>query len=406
MSCTYDFETLLERHGHDAIAVDCVGDPEFAGFAPAAPKEGFDTIPLWVADMNFPTAKSVTEAVIERASHPAFGYFKTSEKYYSAIAWWHKVRKGVDDITPEVVTYENGVLGGLVSALQVFAAPGDSVLLHSPTYMGFTGTLRANGYHIVHSPLVRDADGTWRMDYEDMDRKIKKNHIHAAIFCNPHNPAGRVWSHDEIAKAMEVYERNDCFVISDEIWSDLMMNGHTYTPAQSVSPWAKTHTVGLYAPSKTFNLAGLIGSYSVIYDKTIRERAKANGDRTHYNEMNVLSQHALVGAYSEEGANWLDQLLPVLSTNVNLADSFVREKFGGVSAFKTEGTYMMLLDLHDFLQKSGLTQQEVLKKGWEYGIGWQDGRLFEAPEGIRLNLASPTSRIREAFERMEKYIFI
>ena len=145
MSCTYDFETLLERHGHDAIAVDCVGDPEFAGFAPAAPKEGFDTIPLWVADMNFPTAK---------ASHPAFGYFKTSEKYYSAIAWWHKVRKGVDDITPEVVTYENGVLGGLVSALQVFAAPGDSVLLHSPTYMGFTGTLRANGYHIVHSPLV------------------------------------------------------------------------------------------------------------------------------------------------------------------------------------------------------------------------------------------------------------
>ncbi len=144
----------------------------------------------------------------------------------------------------------------------------------------------------------------------------------------------------------------------------------------------------------------------MIYDKTIRERAKANGDRTHYNEMNVLSQHALVGAYSEEGANWLDQLLPVLSTNVNLADSFVREKFGGVSAFKTEGTYMMLLDLHDFLQKSGLTQQEVLKKGWEYGIGWQDGRLFEAPEGIRLNLASPTSRIREAFERMEKYIFI
>ena len=140
MSCTYDFETLLERHGHDAIAVDCVGDPEFAGFAPAAPKEGFDTIPLWVADMNFPTAKSVTEAVIERASHPAFGYFKTSEKYYSAIAWWHKVRKGVDDITPEVVTYENGVLGGLVSALQVFAAPGDSVLLHSPTYMGFTGS--------------------------------------------------------------------------------------------------------------------------------------------------------------------------------------------------------------------------------------------------------------------------
>lgn len=405
MPYTYDFETLLERHGHDAIAVDCIGDPDMAGFSPAAPKEGFDAIPMWVADMNFPTAKSVTEAVIARASHPAFGYFKDSDAYFDAIAYWHRLRKGVSDISREVVTYENGVLGGLVSALRVFAEPGDSVLLHSPTYVGFTGTLHANGYHIVHSPLVRDEDGTWRMDYEDMDRKIKENHIHAAIFCNPHNPSGRVWSREEIEKAMEVYEKNDCFVISDEIWSDLMMNCHTYTPAQTVSPWAKTHTVALYAPSKTFNLAGLIGSYSVIYNRTIRERAKANGDRTHYNEMNVLSQHALIGAYSAEGDNWLSQLLPVLSNNVNLADSFVRDKFDGVTAFKTEGTYMMLLDLHGFLERTGMTQQEVLKKGWEYGVGWQDGRQFQAPESIRLNLASPTHRIREAFDRMGKYIF-
>lgn len=402
----YDFENLLDRRGHDAIAIDAIGDPKWAGMAPAAPKEGFDPIPMWVADMNFPTAQSIIDAVIARASHPAFGYFADSDEYFSAIAWWHRLRKGVDDISREVITYENGVLGGLVSALKVFAAPGDSVLLHSPTYVGFTGTLTANGYHIVHSPLIRDAEGTWRMDYEDMDRKIREKNIHAVIFCNPHNPTGRVWTQEEVAAAMKVYERNDCAVISDEIWSDLMMNGHAYTPAQSVSPWAKDHVVALYAPSKTFNLAGLIGSYSIIYNPMIRKRVKAIGDKTHYNEMNVLSQHALIGAYSGEGNNWLSQLLPVLSENVNLAYDFVTNRLPGVSVFRTEGTYMMLLDLHDYLQKSGLSQKEVLKKGWDYGIGWQDGHQFEAPESIRLNLASPTARIREAFERMEKYVFI
>ncbi|WP_405316540.1 aminotransferase class I/II-fold pyridoxal phosphate-dependent enzyme [Lactobacillus helveticus] len=171
-----------------------------------------------------------------------------------------KKRKGVSGLTKEDIGYENGVLGGVVSALKVFAAPGDKVLLHSPTYMGFTNAVLSNGYQIVHSPLIKDENGTWRMDYEDMDKKIKENQIHVAIFCNPHNPTGRVWTKEEITKAMEVYERNNVWVISDEIWSDLMMNDHHYTPTQSVSEWAKQHTAAFYAPSKNFNIAGLIGS--------------------------------------------------------------------------------------------------------------------------------------------------
>lgn len=397
----YDFETLIDRHGHDAIAVDGAGN----GFGPDRPTvEGYDFIPMWVADMNFPTADSIVDAIIERAKHPMFGYFSPVDEYYDSIIRWHEKRKHTDGLRREDIGYENGVLGGVISAMRILAQPGDSVLLHSPVYLGFRHALEPNGYRLVYSPLKRDAGGVWRMDYEDMDRKIRENHIHVAVFCNPHNPCGRVWTRDEIRQAMEIYEKNDCMVISDEIWSDLVMNGHVYTPTQSVSDWAREHTAAFYAPSKTFNLAGLIGSYSVIYNKTLRERIHGVSAKLIYNSMNVFSEHALIGAYSEEGENWLDQLLPVLSGNVNMAASMVDERFEGVTAFRTEGTYMMLLDCTKWLKEHGHSQKELLKRGWDYGIGWQDGAEFEAPTSIRINLASPAFRIREAFRRMDECV--
>lgn len=402
----YDFESTLDRLGHDAMAVDAVGNDQCRGFAPDPPKEGFDFIPMWVADMNFPTAKSVQDAIIERAKHPAFGYFSASDAYYDAIFYWHRIRKNETNLKREDIGYENGVLGGVISAMKVFAAPGDPVLVHSPTYMGFRNCLLANGYHIVASPLKVDEDGVWRMDYEDMERKIQKYHIHVTIFCNPHNPCGRVWSRDEIAQAMEIFRRNDVWVISDEIWSDLMMNGNRYTPVSSVSEWAREHTCSFYAPSKTFNLAGLIGSYHVIYNKAVRERVQGISGKLVYNSMNVLSEHALIGAYSEEGNDWLCQLLPVLSENVNLAFDTITSKFPGVFTFRTEGTYMMFLDCGEWLRAHHMTQEELLRRGWEYGVGWQDGRLFDRPDAIRLNLALPTRRVKEALRRMEKYIFV
>ena len=239
----FDFTSIMDRHGMDAIAVDGLGQ----GFAPAAPKPGFDVIPMWVADMNFPTAPSIPEAIIRRASHPAYGYFSPTPEYYDAIIRWQKERNGVDGVLPEHIGYENGVLGGVISALTAFAAPGDGVLLHSPTYIGFTGCITNNGYKIVHSPLYLDEQGVWRMDFEDMDRKLKENHIHVAVFCSPHNPTGRVWERWEIEKAMEVYKANDCLVISDEIWSDLILNGYKHIPTQSVSADARERTVALYA---------------------------------------------------------------------------------------------------------------------------------------------------------------
>ena len=398
----YDFTSHMERHGMDAIAVDGLG----TGFAPDAPAEGFDGIPMWIADMNFPTVPTATEAIIERAKHPAFGYFAPTDDYFNSIIRWHETRNGVEGLTKECIGYENGVLGGVVSTLASFMEPGDKVLLHSPTYIGFTMSLKNNGFDIVHSPLKIDEDGVWRMDFEDMEKKLAENNIHAVVFCSPHNPCGRVWERWEVERAMEVYRANDVTVISDEIWSDILLNGHRHIPTQSVSEDARQRTVALYAPSKTFNLAGLVGSYHIIYNKALRDRVLARSEKPHYNDMNVLSLHALLGAYTPEGRQWTDELCEVLSGNVNFACDFIAQHFPEVSVAKPEGTYMLFLDCSGYCAAHGKTIDDVLHAGWDVGVAWQDGRMFHGPCAVRMNLALPRVLVEEAFTRLKTYVFV
>ena len=399
----YDFTSIMDRRGKDAIAVDGLGTSP--GFTPDAPKPGFDAIPMWVADMNFPTVPTIQQAILERVQHPAFGYFQPTPAYYDAICRWQQVRNGVSSLSAADIGYENGVLGGVISALTAFAAPGDGVLLHSPTYIGFTSCVTNNGYRIVHSPLVRDEAGVWRMDYEDMDAKLKANKIHVAIFCSPHNPCGRVWERWEIEKAMEVYRANDCLVISDAIWSDILLNGHRHIATQSVGEDARNRTVALYAPSKTFNLAGLVGSYHIIYNPYLRDRVTAKSSKSHYNEMNVLSMHALIGAYRPEGEEWVDELCEVLSGNINFACDYIAARFPGVQVSKPQGTYMLFLDCTQWCDRHGKTIDWVEKAGWDVGVAWQDGRMFHGPCALRMNLALPLSRVQEAFDRLDRYVF-
>ena len=400
---TYDFTSILDRVGKDAIALDALGAP--GGFAPGAPKEGFDPIPMWVADMSFPVAPSVQEAMARRLEHPAYGYFSPRPEYFEAICRWQRTRNGVTDLRPEHIGYENGVLGGVISALNVLCSRGDNVLVHSPTYIGFTNSLGNNGYRIVHSPLHRDEAGIWRMDFEDMERKIAENHIHAAIFCSPHNPCGRVWERWEIEKAMAVFEKHGVTVISDEIWSDILLRGHQHIPTQSVSDYARNHTVALYAPSKTFNLAGLVGSYHIIYDPVLRARVRKESSLSHYNSMNVLSMYALLGAYSEEGARWADKLCQVLTENVDFACDYIRDRFPGVECFRPEGTYMLFVDCTAWCRAHGKTIEDVERAAWDVGVALQDGRMFHGSCHLRINLALPRSRVEEAFHRLEKYVF-
>ena len=398
----YDFTSIVDRRGMDAIAVD---GPGHGGWAPGGPKEGFDVIPMWVADMNFPTCPTIQEAIIERTKHPMFGYFDVRDEYYDSIIRWQSERHGMTDLTKKCIGYENGVLGGVVSALNAFACPGDAVLVHSPTYIGFTGSIEGAGYRIVLSPLKQDESGVWRMDYDDMDRKIKENRIHVAVFCSPHNPCGRVWTEEEIRDAMEVYRRNDVIVIDDEIWSDIILGNHRHVPTQMVSEDARRRTVSLFAPSKTFNLAGLVGSYHIIYDKWLRDRVRRQSSLCHYNDMNVLSMHALIGAYSPEGMEWVDQLCGVLTGNVRLAVDYFRTHFEGVSLAEPEGTYMLFPDCSQWCRDHHKTLEELESMCWRVGVSLQDGRMFNGPWNLRVNLALPRTRVQEALERLDRYVF-
>lgn len=399
----YDFTSIMERKGMDALAVDSLG--RAPGLAPDPPENGMDVIPMWVADMNFPACPTIPEAIINRAKEPHYGYFEPRQEYYDSIIRWHETRNGVTELKKEHIKYENGVLGGVVSALNVFCSKGDKVLVHSPTYIGFTKSLSNNGYHIVHSQLVQDNAGIWRMDFADMEEKLKEERIHAAIFCSPHNPCGRVWERWEIEQFMELCKKYDVFVVSDEIWSDIILTGHKYIPTQSVSEDARMRTAAFYAPSKTFNLAGLVGSYHIVYNKWIQDRMVKESSLSHYNDMNLLSMYGLIGAYQPEGYQWADELCQVLTENVNYACQYISEHFQGVSVSRPQGTYLLFLDCSQWCKLHECDIEHVERAAWKVGVAVQDGRMFHGPCHLRMNLALPLSRVQEAMHRLDKYVF-
>lgn len=395
----YDFETAVDRFGKDSISANIVPWN-------VTPDEGFSRIPMWCADMSFVAAPPVMKVINKRLEFQSFGYFELSDEYFDSIISWQSRRNGIQGLMKEHIGYENGVLGGVSSAIQALSAPGDKILLHSPTYIGFTRVLNDIGRTAVHSPLVRDEHGVWRMDYADMDRKIKENGIHLAIFCSPHNPCGRVWEREEIEKAMEVFAANHCVVISDEIWSDIIMPGYKHIPTQSVSDDAKTRTVAFYAPSKTFSLAGLIGSYHIIYNPYLRDRVTRQGELSHYNDCNVLSMHALIGAYSAEGEEWANEMISVIDENFAYACDFIGKNFPGVQVMRPQGTYMLFLDCGEWLAAHDSTLRELEYRGVRAGVIWQNGEDFFGKNSIRINLALPKALLAEALERLKKYAFI
>ena len=393
----YDFITVLDRTGADSIAANI--DPLGVSPAPA------QRIPMWVADMSFPTAPPILEAMHKRLAFPNFGYFSMPDEYFDCILRWQETRNGLTGLKRADIGYENGVLGGVSSAVQALTVPGEAVLLHAPAYIGFTHVLDNLGRKAELSPLRRDENGVWRMDYEDMDRRLKEHSIRLAILCSPHNPTGRVWERWELEKAMELYKKYNVYVVSDEIWSDIILSGHKHIPTQSISEDARMRTAALYAPSKTFNLAGLIGSYHIVYDPWWRDRIKKESSLCHYNSMNVLSMHALIGAYRPEGYEWADELCETLTGNVDFACDYIAKHFEGIHVTKPEGTYMLFVDCTDWCAAHGKTIQDVEKACWAVGAAVQDGVMFHGPCHLRINLASPRARIEEAFHRMDRYVF-
>ena len=395
---SYDFTTVLNRRGQDCIAAN------ICPIEGVTTREGFDEIPLWVADMSFPTAPAILEAMRQRLEFPNLGYYQMPDAWYDAIIRWQRRRNGVQGLEREHIGYENGVLGGVSAAVQLLTRPGEPILLHAPTYLGFTHVLETLGRRIVHSELKRDENGVWRMDYADMEKKLREEHIHTAILCSPHNPTGRVWERRELERAMELFERCGVTVISDEIWSDLILPGHTHIPTQSISEDARRRTIAFYAPSKTFSLAGLVGSYHIIYNDTLRDELRRQSALSHYNSGSVLSTYALIGAY-DESEDWLDELCRVIDGNMRYACDYIAAHFPGVRVMRSEGTYMLFLDCGDYCRAHGVSIGELLRRGAEVGVWWQNGEPFQYPDSIRMNLALPLSQLQKAMERLREYAF-
>lgn len=367
-------------------------------------KEGFSLIPMWVADMSFKTAPCVIEALKKRLETPTFGYFYQDDTYYDAISDWQATRHGLDGVKKEHIGYDNGIVGGIINALLFQGLENEPVLINSPSYIGFIRAAKAAKRPLIFSDLVKDDQGVWRMDFNDMEEKIKQHNIKTMIFCSPHNPSGRVWEKCELEELADLAKKYDLTVIDDEIWSDIILDHHQHTSLLSVNDDIKNRTIYFSAVSKTFSLPGLTGSYDIVYNPILKKEFDEFKQSRGFNSANALSTQALCGAYTTEGKQWVDDLCDVLSRNIHYAFDHIQQ-FDGIETTLPQGTYILLLDCTKWCENHHATVDDLLAKGIEVGVLWQDGRPFHQENTIRMNCSLPMPLLKEAFERLEKYVF-
>ncbi len=384
------FDQVFERRGHDATKWDY----------PLFVKDNKDIVPMWVADMDFRTPDCIVDAMAKRLEHHAFGYFKIPQAYFDGIAKWQKERYGVDGVTADQVDYQNGVLGGVSSFVEAYSLPGDWILLNDTCYTGFQSTIANRGRNIVYSPVKETADG-WALDIEDMEKKIIEKKPPIMIFCNPHNPTGHVWSKEEMIAVVELCDKYGMLICSDEIWADFQTGGHKHVPLHTCCPRAKEIVFSMYAPSKTFNLAGLQGSYSVCWNPAMKARVAKAAVASHYNAANVLSVHAAIGAYNgDEGAQYVDAMNAYIRESQIWLKKELETNIPGLRIHLPDATYLLWVNFEDYCKQKGCEFQEVLDKVTAKGVIPNDGRTFHGATHLRLNLACPRSQVEECAKRM------
>ena len=389
----YDFDTVIERNHTNCLKYD---------FKTERGMEE-DVLPLWVADMDFQTLPEIRSRLQEVVSHGIFGYSDGKEDYFTAVQGWYARHFGWE-IKKEWLIKTPGVVYAIAAAVAAYTNEGDAVLIQQPVYYPFGQMIRENKRKLVNNPL-QQRDGHYEIAFADFEQKIVEHHVKLFLLCSPHNPVVRVIEEWELKKLGDICIRHHVIVLSDEIHSDFTYPGHTHHVFASLGEVYANQCVICTAPSKTFNLAGLVGSYHIIFNKMLRDRVEAKSRKSHYNTMNVLSMHALIGAYEAEGYTWVNELCQVLSENVDYAVNHIRDYYRGIEVSKPQGTYMLFLDCEDWCEENYKSLDELLKAGWDVGVAWQDGRPFHQEYGIRMNLALPLSRVKEAFERLDEYVF-
>lgn len=380
----YDFDEIIDRCGTNCVKWDGAENP--------------DVLPMWVADMDFRTAPAIIEALSRRVDHGVFGYTRVPQSYYESITGWFARRHGWN-IDNDWIIYTSGVVPALSAIIKALTAPGDKVLIQTPVYNCFFSSIRNNGCEIVESPLVY-ADNTYSIDFEDLERKVSDPKVKAMILCNPHNPAGRVWSRDELIRIGEICIRHDVVVIADEIHCELVMPGYEYTPFASISEEFSRHSVSCVSPSKAFNIAGLQIANIVCADAGRRAKIDRAININEVCDVNPFGVIALQAAYNE-GAEWLDQLLEYIHGNYEYMRRFCEEHLPDFPITKLEGTYLVWMDCRKF----GMTSAELEKMLIQDAKLWLNAGTMYGKDGegfMRWNIACPRARMIEGLKRFEQ----
>ena len=361
-----------------------------------------DYIQMGCADMDFKAPVEIIEELKKAVEFGIFGYVTQSKTFEEGIIKWYQERHGVE-IGKQSIVYSPKVVIAASLCVEAFSRPGDSIILNSPYYPPLDEVSLANGRRVIEPPL-EEREGRYVMNLEKLETMIDSK-TKIMILVSPHNPTTRIWTQEELEQIADFCVRHKIILFVDEIHSDFVKSGHKFISMAAIKGPIQDLLVLANAPSKTFNLAGLVGSYHIIYNSWLRERVEKESSLSHYNEMNVLSMYALMGAYREEGHVWVDELCQVLSENIAYACNFIKEHFPEVKVARPQGTYMLFLDCSRWCETYGKTLDEVLKAGWDVGVAWQDGRPFHGCCHIRMNLALPLTRVQEAFARLKNYVF-
>lgn len=387
-----DFDKVVNRKGTKSLKYDF------------AVKRGYpeDVLPLWVADMDFPTSSYVEDALVNVARHNIYGYSNTQEGdgFFEAVSGWMK-RHHDFKVEREWHVKTPGVTFAIAHAIRALTKPGDAVIIQQPVYYPFSSIIRENKRKLVSSDLVIDEEGRYHMDFEDFEKRIAENDVKLFILCSPHNPVGRVWTKDELITVGDICRRHGVYVFSDEIHFDFIWKGphHVF---QDLKEEYKDFTITATAPSKTFNLAGLQQSNIFIPNESIRRKFKAEISATGFDEPNIFGITAAQAAY-ESGDEWYDAATAYIKSNIDFAADFVRNNLPGVKLIDTQGTYLLWLDFRN-LGISAVELDDILINRAKL---WLDsGKIFgKAGEGFqRINTTCPRSILKEALDRIAKVI--
>lgn len=356
-----------------------------------------DVLPLWVADMDFPVAPAIQQALVDRVSHGIFGYANVDHTYYDAIISWFG-RRHDWSIQREWIRYTTGVVPAISCCLKALTLPGERVLVQTPVYNCFFSSIRNQGCDIVENELVRH-DDTYVIDWDDFELKCADEKVTVFLLCNPHNPAGRVWTAEELGRMGQICRRHGVRVISDEIHCELVMPGYTYTPFAAVNDTNLNNSVTLNSPSKSFNIAGLQIANIVCPDANVRRRVDRVINIYEVCDVNPFGPIALKAAYNES-ERWLDELIPYIHGNYQFLKSYLAEHLPSVDVVRLEGTYLAWVSIRSLGINGDEATRLLLKDGKVFLCS---GMLYGKRAGrdyLRVNLACPRDLLRAAMSRV------